>query len=182
MPPRQSHDGPLRVLTVGGVGLRKGSPYVLAAARALAGLATFRMVGAIEALPQAVAKLSEAVELTGPIPRSDMRAHFAWADVFLLPSLCEGSATVVYEALAASLPVICTQNTGSVVRNGVEGEIVPIRDSEMIADALAGLARDPERRRDMAEQAARRAKSFDLAAYGRRLMDALDMGQARRFS
>jgi len=111
-----------------------------------------------------------------------MRAHFAWADVFLLPSLCEGSATVVYEALAASLPVICTQNTGSVVRNGVEGEIVPIRDSEMIADALAGLARDPERRRDMAEQAARRAKSFDLAAYGRRLMDALDMGQARRFS
>jgi len=52
----------------------------------------------------------------------------------------------------------------------------------MIADALACLSRDPERRRDMAEQAARRAKSFDLAAYGRRLMDALDMGQARRFS
>jgi hypothetical protein len=182
MPPRQNHGGPLRVLTVGGVGLRKGSPYVLAAARALAGLATFRMVGAIEVLPQAAARLSETVELTGPIPRSDMRAHFAWADVFLLPSLCEGSATVVYEALAASLPVICTQNTGSVVRNGVEGEIVPIRDSEMIADALAGLARDVERRRDMAEQAELRAKSFDLAAYGRRLMDALDVGQARRLS
>jgi hypothetical protein len=52
----------------------------------------------------------------------------------------------------------------------------------MIADALAGLARDVERRRDMAEQAGRRAKSFDLAAYGRRLMDALDLGRARRIS
>src|SRR4029077_18852254 len=118
----------------------------LAAARALAGLATFRMVGAIEALQQAAAKLSDAVELTGPVPRSDMGVHFAWADVFLLPSLCEGSATVVYEALSASLPVICTQNTGSIVRDGVEGRIIPIRDSRVIAEAVAGLARNIELR------------------------------------
>jgi glycosyltransferase involved in cell wall biosynthesis len=182
LPPREPHGGPLRVLTVGGVGLRKGSPYVLAAARALGGLATFRMVGAVEALPQAAARLSEAIELTGPVPRADMGSHFAWADVFLLPSLCEGSATVVYEALAASLPVICTENTGSVVRDGVEGRIIPIRDSEMIVDSLAGLARNVELRRDMAERAGQRARSFDLAAYGRRLMDALDAGRAMEMS
>ena len=173
IPPRADHSGSLRVLTVGNVGLRKGSPYVLAAATALAGVASFRMVGAIEASPPTVAKLKEYVQLTGPVPRSDIAAHFAWADVFLLPSLCEGSATVIYEALAASLPVICTENCGSVVQDGVEGRIVPIRDSGAIIEALAGLARDPERRREMAKRAKERAESFDLAAYRGRLIDVL---------
>src|SRR5262249_26998163 len=116
LPPRTDHDAPLRVLVVGAVGLRKGSPYVLAAARALRGRAAFRLVGAIEASPRASVLLSEVVELTGSVPRSAMLQHFAWADVLLLPSVCEGSATAIYEALAASLPVICTANSGSVVR------------------------------------------------------------------
>jgi glycosyltransferase involved in cell wall biosynthesis len=174
MPLRADHGGPLRVLTVGNVGLRKGSPYVLAAATALAGVASFRMVGTVEALPPAVTRLKEYVQLTGPVPRSDIAAHFAWADVFLLPSLCEGSATVIYEALAASLPVVCTENCGSVVRDGVEGRIVPIRDSNAIVEALTGLARDGEKRREMAKQAKERAASFDLASYRRRLIDVLN--------
>jgi glycosyltransferase involved in cell wall biosynthesis len=174
MPLREDHGGPLRVLTIGHVGLRKGSPYVLAAAMALAGVASFRMVGPIKVLPPAMTKLKEYVQLSGPVPRSDIAAHFAWADVFLLPSLCEGSATVIYEALAASLPVVCTENCGSVVRDGVEGRIVPIRDSNAIIEALAGLARDAEARREMAKRAKERAESFDLAAYHRRLMDVLN--------
>ena len=68
------------------------------------------------------------------------------------------------------------------MRDGVEGRIIPIRDSRVIAEAVAGLARNIELRHHMAEQAGRRAKSFDLAAYGRRLMDALDLGRARRIS
>jgi glycosyltransferase involved in cell wall biosynthesis len=181
LPPRGKHSGPLRVLVAGTVGLRKGSPYVLAAARALGNKAVFRMVGKIDVLPKAAALLSEDVELTGSVPRSDMAAHFAWADVFLLPSLCEGSATVVYEALAASLPVVCTANTGSVVRDGIEGFIVPACDGAAIVEVLARLAEDAELRRSMAEQARRRADSFDLAAYGRRLLDALDgAGTERR--
>jgi glycosyltransferase involved in cell wall biosynthesis len=173
MSPRESRDGPLRVLTVGGIGLRKGSPYVLSAARVLKGVAQFRMVGAIEASPAAAAMLREVLELTGPVPRSDMRAHFAWADVFLLPSLCEGSATVVYEALSAALPVICTESAGSVVRDGLEGVVVPIRDSDAIGAALERLAKDPALRREMGEQAERRARSFGLADYGQRLVGAL---------
>lgn len=117
------------MLTVGAVGLRKGSPYVGGVSRLLAGEVEFRMVGPLELLPEAQKKLAASVELTGPIPRSEMRKQFEWADVFLLPSLCEGSAISVYEALAAGLPVICTENTGSVVRNGIDGYIVPIRMS-----------------------------------------------------
>ena len=50
--------GPLRVLTVGAVGLRKGSPYVLEVARALQGVAQFRMVGSIGITAEALAKFN----------------------------------------------------------------------------------------------------------------------------
>ncbi|MET4700343.1 glycosyltransferase involved in cell wall biosynthesis [Constrictibacter sp. MBR-5] len=178
MPARAPHDGPLRVLTVGEVGLRKGSPYVLAAARRLGRRATFRMVGTLGILPAQRNALAEHVELTGPVPRSEMAAHFAWADVMLLPSICEGSATAVYEALAARLPVICTPNTGSVVRDGIEGFIVPIRDPEAIADGIDALAANPQRRRDMGENAGARAAAFTVDAYGARFMAALDAAPA----
>jgi glycosyltransferase involved in cell wall biosynthesis len=163
---------PLRVLTVGAVGLRKGAPYVLAAAKQMKGRAQFRMVGSIGVTPEAQAQLREHLELTGPVPRSDIAKHFAWADVFLLPSICEGSATVTYEALGYGLPVICTPNTGSVVRNGVEGFIVPVRDATAIGGRIERLAKDAELRAQMTANAKARAAEFTVAAYGQRLLAA----------
>ncbi|MBK3745707.1 glycosyltransferase family 4 protein, partial [Paraburkholderia aspalathi] len=165
--------GPLRVLTIGQVGLRKGSPYVLEAARRMGQSAQFRMVGSIAVLAGAQAELQAGVGLTGPIPRSEMHAQFEWADVFLLPSLCEGSATAVYEALAAGLPVICTPNTGSVVRHGVDGFITAIRDVDAMVAALETLAGDADLYEDMAYQAQQRATEFTLERYGERLLAAL---------
>jgi glycosyltransferase involved in cell wall biosynthesis len=171
--PRAPHAGPIRVLVVGTVGLRKGSPYVQAAAAALKNRAVFRMVGSLDILPKVRVALSEVVELIGAVPRSQIAAHLAWADIFLLPSLCEGSAAATYEALAAALPVICTPNTGSVVRDGIDGWIVPIRNADAIVSAVDRLIRDPDRRRVMAESAKRRAAEFDLVSYGKRLVAAL---------
>jgi glycosyltransferase involved in cell wall biosynthesis len=169
-PPRH---GPLRVLTVGAVGLRKGSPYVLDAARQLRHHATFRMVGPIEVQLGAETQLRREIDLTGPVPRSEMRAYFQWADVFLLPSLCEGSATVVYEALASGLPVIATPNTGTIVRNGIEGFIVPPRDSDAIVHALLQLARDRSLLQEMSRKARGRSIEYDLGAYRKNLLAAL---------
>ena len=139
---RPPHEGPLRVLTVGAVGLRKGSPYILEAAKRLKGKAEFRMVGPIQVLPQAESQLRAYLELVGPVSRMEILKHYAWADVFLLPSICEGSATVVYEALATGLPVICTPNTGSIVQDGVDGFIILIRDVETIVERIEYLAKD----------------------------------------
>jgi len=164
---------PLHVLTVGSVGLRKGSPYVLAAAKQLSDKAEFRMVGGIGVLPEAEAQMRGHLELTGPVPRSEIAKHFAWADVFLLPSLCEGSATVTYEAMAHGLPVICTPNTGSVVRDGVDGFIVPIRDAVAIATRLEQLAADSVLLESLSANARQRAGEYTVAAYGRRLMGAI---------
>jgi glycosyltransferase involved in cell wall biosynthesis len=173
-PPSRSRDGSrLRVLTAGGVGLRKGAPYVLEAARALRGLAEFRWCGEVQLLPEVARRLGESVDLRGPVPRPQMAEHYAWADVFLLPSICEGSATVCYEALAAGLPVITTPNAGSVVRDGLEGFIVPIRDADAIAERLESLARDRELLQEKSRWAAERAKEFTVERYGERLIAAL---------
>lgn len=172
--------GPLRILTVGEVGLRKGSPYVAEAARLLGKSATFRMAGPCKLSPEVKARLSQSVELRGIIPRAEMAKEYEWADVFLLPSICEGSATAIYEALAAGLPVICTENAGSVVRDGVEGFIIPIRDSEAIAKAITDLSEHPGMRAAMSESAVDRAAEFTVKRYGERLIEALSPLPAQR--
>lgn len=171
---RRETGGPLRVLTVGAVGLRKGSPYVLEAARLLDRQVEFRMVGPVGVSDLARSLLSRHVEIVGPVTRPAVAEHYRWADVFLLPSLCEGSATATYEALSWGLPVVCTPNTGSVVRDGVDGFIVPIRDGKAIAERIERLARSQELWAEMSNNARERALEFSLERYGQRLLAALD--------
>lgn len=180
--PEVRKPGPLRVLTVGAVGLRKGSPYVGEVARKLGPQAQFRMVGPIDIQPEAQQRLGKVVELTGPIPRSEMRAQFEWADVFLLSSLCEGSATACYEALAAGLPVICTENTGSVVRHGIDGYIVPIRDVDETVEILRHFAGSPDVLSRMSDNARERAADYTVVRYGERLVKALSEHPVRTLS
>lgn len=169
--PLPDRQGPLRVLTVGGVGLRKGTPDLLRAAAMLRGAATFRLVGPLVAAPEALADLPDNVEIVGHKPFAELAREYRDADVFLLPSICEGSATSIYEAMSFGLPIVCTPNCGSVVRDGVEGYIVPIRDPEAIAERLIRLAQDTQGRAAMGCRARTRAADFDLNGYGRRLLD-----------
>lgn len=167
--PRKRHGGALRVLFVGTVGLRKGAQYVLECARKLRGRAAFRMVGPIAVSSLAERDLAACVELTGAVPHSMIQSHFEWADVFLLPSLCEGSAAVCYEALASALPVVCTPNTGSVVRDGEEGFIVPASDPAAIVERLERLIDDSSLYEEMSRRASSRADAFTIESYGSRL-------------
>jgi len=169
-----SPDGAIHVLFVGSVGLRKGVQYLLEAARLLAAKAEFRVIGPISCDTD---KLTQAApsnaRLIGRVPHSEIASHYAWADVFCLPSLFEGSATVTYEALAAGLPVICTENTGSIVRDGHDGCIIPIRNAEAIAAKLDTLANDRDLLARMSENASARAHEFTWEEYGKRLVAAI---------
>jgi glycosyltransferase involved in cell wall biosynthesis len=171
-PPRSKGEA-LRVLTVGALSLRKGLPYVLKAAQLAGGAFRFRAVGGAAVSKAALEAAARHVEIVGSIPRADMRAQYEWADVFLLPSLYEGSAAATYEALAAGLPVICTPNTGSIVRHGVDGFIVPIRDADSIVEKLRLLHEDRGLLGQMSEQACATASANSAAAYSSRLIAAI---------
>jgi glycosyltransferase involved in cell wall biosynthesis len=176
---RQRAGEPLHVLTVGAVGLNKGAPYVLEAAKAFRGRAHFRMVGPMHISQKAVEHLARTVELTGLVPRNEVQAHYLWADVFLFPSVCEGSAAVVYEALAHGLPVVCTPNTGSVVKDGVDGLIVEASSGEAVIAALEKLIADPQLCRTMGQNAFATSDQMDVKHYGERLLRATGCGEVR---
>ena len=169
MPARAIHQRPLRVLTVGTVCLRKGAPWIAKVAAMLAGKMEFRIVGGSALTHEGNRQLAGVVQLAGTVPRSEVSAHYAWADVFLLPSLCEGSATVVYEAQSLGLPAIVTPNTGSQVQPGVDGFVVPIRDPEAIADSLLRLDADRDLLAHMSRNALESAAQNSIEAYTERL-------------
>jgi glycosyltransferase involved in cell wall biosynthesis len=170
------------VLSVGQAGLRKGIAYAVETARLLAGAAEFRWVGPIDLLPGARSHVERYVQLTGAVPRNQILPHFEWADVFFLPSVCEGSATVSYEALISGLPVIATPNTGSIVAEGVNGFIVPTRDKQAMAERLHRLHLDRGMLYKMQEAARRSWDVASLESYQRRLLQALSGDNFRSVS
>ncbi len=155
---------PLRVLFVGSVGLRKGVPYLL---KALAKLGPkkvqARFVGTVSLDPKRLEPFREVATFTGTVPRSEMAEMYQWADVFCLPSIVEGSATVTYEALMSGLAVITTPNTGSLVRDGIDGQLVTIRSHEALVEALDAYAtnRDLLQQHSVAAVSARKRVGLD---------------------
>lgn len=166
---------PLRVLFVGSLGLRKGVYYLIEAMRKLEKLSVeCRIVGSwpIDIDPLLVSA-PKNVKICGAIPRSEIAIEYCRADVFCLPSLCEGSATVIYEALASGLPVITTANSGSIVRDGVEGYIVPIRDASAIAEKLENFLADSRLLENMSRAAKLRSDYGSFHSYSNRLVETL---------
>ena len=170
---RPPHGGPLRVLTVGQVNLRKGAGYARDVGRILGNSVQLRWVGPILLNTEARRQVKQHVSLAGAIPRHQIYAQFQWADVFFLPSVCEGSATVTYEALMSGLPVVTTPNAGSIVADGINGFIVPIRDTVQMAEKLRQLYEDERLRSRMQAQAAATKRQASLEAYQERLLEAL---------
>jgi len=86
--------------------------------------------------------------------RRDVPALMSAADAFVLSSAWEGFGLVIAEALACKLPVAVTDSGGprEVVDNGRVGFLVPPRDPDALAQAMARLMDLPEaERRDMGE-------------------------------
>jgi glycosyltransferase involved in cell wall biosynthesis len=176
---RASQDGPLKVLFVGTIQLRKGIQYLMGAARILKDKSVkIRAVGTARVSSEAIEQISGVIDLAGAVPRSGLRSEYDWADVLVVPSISEGSANVCYEALASGLPIITTPNAGSVVRDGIEGFIVPIRSAEAIAGKLGMLASDRALIGRLSTNAIQRAADYTRQKYGERLISAITHEQA----
>jgi glycosyltransferase involved in cell wall biosynthesis len=83
--------------------------------------------------------------------QDDVAPYYEAIDALLLPSVNEGTPVSVIEALAAGRPAVATRVGGvpDVVRDGVDGFLSDVGDASTLADRLAELARDPERRAEM---------------------------------
>jgi glycosyltransferase involved in cell wall biosynthesis len=164
---RDRSDEGLKLLFVGHFGLRKGAWYLLEAMRRLAHLKHLSMtVFGKQTVPdRLLAPFGDRIQCVPHVPRNQMHHAYQQGDVFVLPTLFEGSAISVFEALASGLPVVTTPNAGSVVRDGVDGFVVPIRDAHALADRIERLYGDPALRREMSIRARGRALEFPWRRY-----------------
>ena len=166
-------DREFRVLFVGMLSVRKGLHELLQGYQA-AGLVNSRLVLVGPAAPETGALLARfpvaALERTGALPRAHVAAEMSRASVLVLPSVEEGLALVMAQALACGLPVIASRNTGAedLFADGGEGFIVDVRDAQAIAERLTRLADDRALLDSMSEAAARRVEALGgWGAYGR---------------
>ena len=162
-----------RVLFAGTADLRKGIHYLGMAAEQLANEGyDFRVAGNVSDTVRDHPLMS-GLNFLGRVPREDMREEFLKADVFVLPTLAEGCASVVHEAVMAGCPVITTHASGTMVKNDQGGIIVPERDQDALADAIESIVEDRDRRNELAASCDILAKELSEEKWSERLMTAL---------
>jgi L-malate glycosyltransferase len=106
--------------------------------------------------------------------RSDIADLLGVSDIFVLPSFSEGLPLSVLEGMAQGLPIVATTVGGipEVVTQNQEGILVPPKDADALADALAHVVQDAELRKTLGKAGkCRVADEFTFAG----MLDAYDM-------
>jgi len=180
---------------VGRLGLGKGHEHFVEAALRLLGGgldAHFAVVGdplfdedawRADALRRAVkdAGREDRVRFVGY--RRDIPAVMRGLDVLVLASDAEPCGRVLFEAMAAGTPIVATNSGGTpeIVRDGIEGILVPPRDPAALARAIGALAADPGLRARLgAAGVARVAAEFTIERYVARTLAVYDEALAPR--
>lgn len=167
---------PLRVLFAGSMGQRKGLGDLFAA---------------VKLLDEANVELIVMGSLLAPIEfyRKELpefhyepgRAHnkvlelMRSCDIFCLPSIVEGRALVMQEAMSQGLPLIITPNTGGedLIIEGQTGFLVPIRSPEIIAEKIRWFLDNRDAIPEMGRQAQIHAAKYTWKQYGERIVQSI---------
>ncbi len=98
--------------------------------------------------------------------RDDVPALLDGLDLLVSSSWWEGFPTVILEAMAAGVPVVATDVSGSreLVQSGVTGMLTPPRQPAALAAAMIGLLTNPPAAAAMAQRAHRFAQQFTMQA------------------
>jgi phosphatidyl-myo-inositol dimannoside synthase len=173
--------GPLRLLCVGRLIERKGQHHLIEAVRRLTDAelnVRLELVGTGDALAanQALAArlgVTDRVTFAGYVPREDIAARYAAADVFVLPSYNEGMSVATLEAMGAGLPIVATRTGGTpdLIEEGVNGFTFDWADVDALTGHLAMLARYRELGQRMGAASLARAGRFTWDAAAARYME-----------
>jgi glycosyltransferase involved in cell wall biosynthesis len=154
---------PLRVLFAGSLGQRKGLGDLFAAVKML-NTRKIELVVLGSLLEDLSFYKKQLPDFTyAPTrPNQQVLQLMASCDVFCLPSIVEGRALVMQEAMSQGLPLIITPNTGGedLVIEGKTGFLVPIRSPESIAEKLEWFLANRQAIPWMAQQARQHAATY----------------------
>jgi glycosyltransferase involved in cell wall biosynthesis len=165
-------DGPVRVLWLGQVNIRKGIQYLVEAARLLSDAEVEIIVAGPIQIPRgAIDEAPPNMRWIGAVGRDEVGELYATSDVFVLPTISDGFAITQIEAMAHGLPVITTRCCGEVVDSGVTGFIVPARDPHALAEAIRRFVNDRSLASAMTPHCVRRARQFSIEEFRDRVLE-----------
>lgn len=129
----------LRVLMTGSFTLRKGAIDYAEVARELYQSMEFRCVGDLPGETSGIRESCQhVVEFIGRVPETQLKEHYDWADLYVLPTLEDGFPAVLAQACAAGLLAMTTPNSSGpdFVVHGENGWILPTRDPKAFIEQL----------------------------------------------
>ena len=173
---KQSLDRPLRVLFAGSMGQRKGLGDLFAAIHLLNSPDIELVVMGSLLAPMAFYRneLSNFIYESGR-PHEQVLTLMRSCDVFCLPSIIEGRALVMQEAMSQGLPLIITPNTGGsdLIEEGRTGFLVPIRSPEAIAKKLIWFLENRSEIPKMGALAQQHSAHYTWEGYGAKIVEAI---------
>jgi glycosyltransferase involved in cell wall biosynthesis len=168
--PRTGHT----IVFVGREVERKGLPELLEAfskVRTAIPDATLKVVGITP--PREFAGV-EALGFIGD--RAELSRLYIESTVFCLPARQESFGHVVVEAMAHALPCVVTSvgELPHMVRDGVNGYVVPVGDTSLLAERLVTILQNPALAASMGHASERRAQMFDWHQVARSMLEFID--------
>lgn len=116
--------------------------------------------------------IAERVTFTGGLPFDEIPRYLKAADLFGFASVTETQGLVTIEAMAAGLPIVAVDGSGTrdIVEQGKEGYLVD-NDPDALAKGIDNMLSDPHRMKRFSNHALKKAKTFDVQALGKQLVD-----------
>jgi len=168
--------GPLRLLFVGAINQRKGIKYLLQALRMM-GPAPVEVTvcGRIVDDLALFVPFASRVEVRPYVSLPELLEAYRRADLFVFPSVAEGFAQVLLEALASGVPILSTTHTAApdLIEEGREGFIVEPRRPDLLASRIEWAMNHRVQLADMRMAARRRAELFTWERFRHGVVDAV---------
>lgn len=172
----KKRDNTFRIVFAGGLTLAKGVHYLLQAFSEISlPDAELHLIGPVtESMKPFLKKYEGSYRRSDYFPMDKLAEVYSQGSVFAFLSLDDGFGLVIPQAMACGLPVIATDHTGApdIIRDGVEGFIIPIRDVNACKEKLLFLYENPTVRDEMGKAARARVQAgFSWDDYGEKIIN-----------
>lgn len=170
---KRLHKRPLRVLFVGSMGQRKGLADLFEAIQILNSTEIeLVLLGSLSAPIEFYKKKLSHFTYEPGRSHEQVLALMRSCDIFCLPSIVEGRALVMQEAMSQGLPIIITPNSGGadLIKEGETGFLVPIRSPLAIAERIAWFLNNRTQIPVMGKLAQKHAAQYTWEIYGKNII------------
>jgi glycosyltransferase involved in cell wall biosynthesis len=180
---RREHNNtatPLRILFVGSMSQRKGLADLFEAIKLLnTPHVQLVILGSLQSPLSFYKKIGPAFSYESPRAHNEVLKLMESCDVLCLPSIAEGRALVLQEAMSRGLPLIITPNTGGedLIIENQTGFLVPIRSPESIAEKINWFLENRSCIGEMGDAAFYHAAKYTWQTYSDRIIDAIQQHQ-----